>query len=116
MIRKTTFTKIVIIADMRGCMGRKNEMKVSKAFTIGLEEAAYIAMESDRLSLKVSAFVNKLIRKAMLEAQAKEQIKHKPSAKCFKCNEYRGYDLVNKEWLCEVCKTEKTEYINAIVK
>ena len=96
-------------------MGRKNEMKVSKAFTIGLEEAAFIAMESDRLSLKVSAFVNRLIRKAMLEAQGKEQIKHKPAGKCHKCNEYRGYDLVGKEWLCEVCKLEKTEYINAIV-
>ena len=105
-------------------MGRKNEMKVSKAFTIGLEEAAYIAMESDRLSLKVSAFVNRLIRKAMLEAQGKEQIKHKPSGKCHTCNEYRGYDLVDigkppimkMEWLCEVCKTEKTEYIKAIVQ
>ena len=72
-------------------MGRKNEMKVSKAFTIGLEEAAFIAMESDRLSLKVSAFVNRLIRKAMLEAQDKEQIKHKPSGKCHKCNESVSY-------------------------
>ena len=97
-------------------MGRKNEMKVSKAFTIGLSEAAFIQMESDRLSLKVSAFVNKLLRKAMLEAHGKEQIKHKPSGKCFKCNEYRGYDLVDMEWLCEVCKTEKTEYIKAIVQ
>jgi Zn finger protein HypA/HybF involved in hydrogenase expression len=97
-------------------MGRKNEMKVSKAFTIGLEEAAFIAMESDRLSLKVSAFVNKLIRKAMLEALGKEQKKHKPSGKCHKCNEYRGYDLVDMDWLCEVCKTEKTEYIKAIVQ
>jgi hypothetical protein len=96
-------------------MGRKNEMKVSKAFTIGLEEAAFIAMESERRGLKVSAFVNKLIRKAMLETQGKEQIKHKPSGKCFKCNEYRGYDLVDMDWLCEVCKTEKTEYIKAIV-
>ena len=51
----------------------------------------------------------------MLEAQDKEQIKHKPSGKCHKCNEYRGYDLVNMDWLCEVCKTEKTEYIKAIV-
>jgi len=97
-------------------VGRKNEMKVSKAFTIGLEEAAFIAMESERLSLKVSAFVNKLIRKAMLKARGEEQKKYKPSGKCFECNEYRGYDLVEKEWLCEVCETEKTEYINAIVK
>ena len=97
-------------------MGRKNEMKVSKAFTIGLEEAAFIAMESERKGLKVSTFVNALIRKALLKARGEEQKKYKPSGKCFKCNEYRGYDLIEKEWLCEVCKTEKTEYIKAIVQ
>jgi len=96
-------------------MGRKNEMKVSKAFTIGLSEAAFIQMESDRLSLKVSAFVNQIIRKAMLKAHGKEEKKYKPVGHCHKCQTNRGYDLVDMEWLCEVCKLEKTEYIKAIV-
>ena len=96
-------------------MGRKNEMKVSKAFTIGLEEAAFIAMESDRTGLKVSAFVNKLIRDAMLKARGEEQKERKPAGHCFKCQTMRGYDLVDAEWLCDVCQTEKTEYITEIV-
>jgi hypothetical protein len=89
---------------------------ISKAFTIGLEEAAFIAMESERLSLKVSAFVNKLIRKAMLKARGEEEKKYKPAGHCFKCQTTRGYDLVDMEWLCDVCKTEKTEYIKEIVR
>jgi rubredoxin len=96
-------------------MGRKNEFKVSKAFTLGLEEVAYLKMESERKDMNVSLFVNQLIRKAMFEALGKEQKKHKPSGRCHTCNEYRGYDLVDMDWLCEVCKTEKTEYIKAIV-
>jgi|TARA_R100001086_G_C11732019_1_gene229971 rubredoxin len=97
-------------------MGRKNEMKVSKAFTIGLEEAAFIAMESERKGLKVSAFVNKLIRQALLKARGEEVKERKPAGQCHECGERRGYDLVDMEWLCEVCKTEKTEYIKAIVQ
>jgi hypothetical protein len=96
-------------------MGRKNEMKVSKAFTIGLEEAAFIAMESERRAFKVSAYVNRLIRKAMLKARGEEAKEYKPIGHCHKCQTNRGYDLVDMEWLCEVCKLEKTEYIKAIV-
>ena len=96
-------------------MGRANEMKVSKAFTIGLEEAAFIAMESERKDLKVSAFVNRLIRKAMLKARGEEQQERKPAGQCHSCGERRGYDLVDMDWLCEVCGTEKTEYITELI-
>jgi len=96
-------------------MGRKNEFKVSKAFTLGLEEVAYLKMESERKDMNVSLFVNALIRKAMLEARGEEERTRKPVAQCHPCGTTRGYDLVDNEWMCEYCKTEKTEYIKAIV-
>jgi len=96
-------------------MGRKNEFKVSKAFTLGLEEVAYLKMESERKDMNVSLFVNALIRKAMLKARGEEQKERKPAGQCHTCGERRGYDLVNNEWLCEVCQTEKTEFISALM-
>jgi len=96
-------------------MGRKNEFKVSKAFTLGLEEVAYLKMESERKDMNVSLFVNALIRKAMLKARGEEQRERKPAGQCHKCGDRRGYDLVNNEWLCEVCGTEKTEFISALM-
>ena len=97
-------------------MGRKNEFKVSKAFTLGLEEVAYLKMESERKDMNVSLFINHLIRKAMLKARGEEQRERKPAGQCHECGERRGYDLVDMEWLCDVCKTEKTEYIKALVQ
>jgi len=96
-------------------MGRKNEFKVSKAFTLGLEEVAFLKVESEKADMNVSLFVNLLIRKAMLKARGKEEQERKPMGQCHECSGYRGYDHVNNEWLCEVCQTEKTEYINTIV-
>ena len=97
-------------------MGRKNEFKVSKAFTLSIEEVAYLKMESERRDMNASQFVNRLIRKAMLKARGEEQRERKPAGQCHKCGERRGYDLVNNEWLCEVCQTEKTEFISALVQ
>jgi len=96
-------------------MGRKNEFKVSKAFTLGLEEVAYLKMESERKDMNVSLFVNALIRKAMLKARGEEQRERKPAGQCHECGERRGYDLVNTEWVCEVCQTEKTEFISELM-
>jgi len=96
-------------------MGRKNEFKVSKAFTLGLEEVAYLKMESERKDMNVSLFVNALIRKAMLKARGEEQRERKPAGQCHECGDRRGYDLVNNEWLCEVCQTEKTEFISELM-
>ena len=100
-------------------MGRKNEFKVTKAFSLGLQEMAYLKVESEANDLSVSAFVNKIIRAAMLKAIGKEQKKGKPMGHCHQCSAPRGYDLVVNgvvpEWLCEVCKTEKTEFIAEIV-
>jgi len=96
-------------------MGRKNEFKVTKAFSLGLQEMAYLKVESEANDLSVSAFVNKIIRAAMLKAIGKEEKKTKPVGHCHQCSAPRGYDLVDEEWLCEVCKTEKTEFIAEIV-
>jgi len=97
-------------------MGRKNEFKVTKAFSMGLQEMAFIKVESEANDLSVSAFVNKIVRKAMLKSRGKEEKKSKPVGHCHTCSAPRGYDLVENEWICEVCKTEKTEYITEIVR
>jgi hypothetical protein len=97
-------------------MGRKNEFKVTKAFSMGLQEMAFLKVESEANDLSVSAFVNKIVRSAMLKAQGKEVKKSKPVGHCHKCSVPRGYVEVGKEWICEVCKTEKTEYITEIVR
>jgi len=106
-------------------MGRKNEFKVSKAFTLGLEEVAFLKVASEEGDMNASQFLNKLLRKAMLKARKEEEIERKPAGHCHKCNQYRGYDLIEKEptagagryeWVCEVCGLEKTEYISEIVK
>ena len=97
-------------------MGRKNEFKVSKAFTLGLEEVAFLKVASEEGDMNASQFLNKLLRKAMLKARKEEEIERKPAGHCHKCNQYRGYDLVENEWICEVCGLEKTEYISEIVK
>jgi len=97
-------------------MGRKKEFKVTKAFSMGLQEMAFVAVESEANDLSVSAFVNKIVRTAMLKARGKEEKKSKPVGHCHQCSAPRGYDEVGKEWICEVCKTEKTEYIAEIVR
>jgi len=96
-------------------MGRKNEFKVTKAFSLGLQEMAFLKVESEANELSVSAFVNKIIRSAMLKSIGKEQKIRKPVAHCHTCSTNRPYDLVEEEWLCEVCKTEKTEYIAELI-
>jgi rubredoxin len=96
-------------------MGRKNEFKVSKAFTLGLEEVAYLKMESERKDMNVSLFVNQLIRRAMIKARGEEAKVRKPAGHCHECQESRGYDLIDNEWICDVCGLEKTEFISELV-
>jgi len=96
-------------------MGRKNEFKVSKAFTLGLEEVAYLKMESERKDMNVSLFVNQLIRRAMIKARGEEARVRKPVGHCHECQKSRGYDLIDNEWICDVCGLEKTEFISALV-
>jgi len=96
-------------------MGRKNEFKVSKAFTLGLQEVAYLKVASEQKDMNASEFINLLLRKAMLKASGHEEKARKPAGRCHKCSEHRGYDLVDDEWICEVCGLEKTAYISELV-
>jgi len=97
-------------------MGRKKEFVASKSFTLGLSELKYMEKKCNERGIKASKFLNRLLRKAMLADLEKENLRRKPVGRCHKCEDFRGYDLVDDEWLCEVCKLEKTEYISAIVK
>jgi rubredoxin len=97
-------------------MGRKKEFVASKSFTLGLQELMYMEKKCNEQGIKASKFLNRLLRRAMLTDLEKENLRRKPVGRCHTCEDFRGYDLVDDEWLCEVCKLEKTEYINAIVK
>ena len=48
-------------------MGRKPEFKVSKAFTIGMQEAGFLAEKSHSMGMKASQYINWLLRQEMLE-------------------------------------------------
>ena len=96
-------------------MGRKKEFVASKSFTLGLQELMYMEKKCHQDGIKASKFLNRLLRDAMLAELKKENLKRKPIGRCHTCEDYRGYDLVDHEWLCEVCNLEKTEYINEIV-
>jgi rubredoxin len=97
-------------------MGRKKEFVASKSFTLGLQELMYMEKKCNEQGIKASKFLNRLLRKAMLADLEKENLRRKPVGRCHTCEDFRGYDLVDDEWLCEVCQLEKTEYISAIVK
>ena len=93
-------------------MGRKPEFKVSKAFTIGLQEAGFLAEKSASMGMKASAYINWLLRQEMLE-ERREKIR-KPQAYC--CDGYTDFNLVKDRWLCEKCGNDKTEYMTALIE
>ena len=93
-------------------MGRKPEFKVSKAFTIGLQEAGFLAEKSRSMGMKASQYINWLLRQEMLEER--NSIVRKPQAYC--CEGYTEFDLIKDRWVCEKCNRDKTDYINAIIK
>ena len=95
-----------------GLMGRKPEFKVSKAFTIGLQEAGFLAEKSRSMGMKASQYINWLLRQEMLEER--NSVVRKPQAYC--CEGYTGFDLVKDRWVCEKCNRDRTDYIKAIVE
>ena len=97
-------------------MGRKKEFVASKSFTLGLSELMYMEKKCNKQGIKASKFLNGLLRDAMRVDLEKENLTRKPIGNCHNCQTYRGYDLVNDEWLCEVCQLEKTEYIKELVQ
>jgi len=70
-------------------MGRQKEFKVGKSFTFGISELAWLAKHCHKEKIKGSEFMNKLLRKAMLEdkdVKVKESNTHVEH--CILCNDY----------------------------
>jgi hypothetical protein len=94
-------------------MGRTNEFRVAKAFTLGMTEAAWLA-EKVKKGQKASRVVNNLIRAAI--AVEKKKRPEKPAKWCGDCASYQGYDLIDDKWLCEKCKSDGTDYIIELLR
>jgi rubredoxin len=94
-------------------MGRKPEFKVSKAFTIGMQEAGFLAEESHRMGMKASQYINWLLREAMLEKMQREPTK--PQASCNKCLTTTSFDFIDERWICDDCGNDRTDYIESVI-
>ena len=100
-------------------MGRIKEFKVSKAFTIGIDEAKFLQVECERTGSKASALINKWIREQM-SMQVEEIRKVRgPESYCTKCAAYKEYlNVVTDKisWVCETCQDDKTELIEGMIR
>lgn len=99
-------------------MGRIKEFKVSKAFTIGIDEAKFLQVECERTGSKASALINKWIREQM-SMQVEEIRKVRgPESYCTKCAAYKEYlKPVGMDcWLCVTCNDDKTELIEGMIR
>ena len=103
-------------------MGRIKEFKVSKAFTIGIDEAKFLQVECERTGSKASALINKYIREQM-SMQVEEIRKVRgPESYCTKCAAYKEYVKVQDgsqypvEWHCVTCDDDKTELIEGMIR
>ncbi len=99
-------------------MGRIKEFKVSKAFTIGIDEAKFLQVECERTGSKASALINKWIREQM-SMQVEEIRKVRgPESYCTVCAGYKEYrkhpDSIT--WHCETCGDDKTELIEGMIR
>ena len=97
-------------------MGRKKEWKASKSFTLGISEIAFMEEHCYELNIKGSEYVNKLIRKEMLQAQDKERQQHGPINWCTSCGNNREYEVKKNKWLCKECGDDKTEVIKYLIE
>ena len=107
-------------------MGRIKEFKVSRAFTIGIDQAKFLQIECERTGTKASALINKCINEKM-QGRTEEIRKVKgPEAYCTKCAAYKEYlrkgvesqtsKINNKRWVCETCGDDKTELISGMIR
>ena len=86
-------------------MGRKNEFKATKSFTITMSELSWLAEYSDRTNQKASAVVNRLIREAMLKDKTDPNRDTTP-ASCDTCDAWTPH---NKHFVCLECKEVNTK-------
>jgi len=102
-------------------MGRIREFKVSRAFTIGIDQAKFLQIECERTGTKASALINKWINEKM-EGRVEEIREFKgPESYCTKCAAYKEYDRIDSvsrgiRWLCETCEDDKSELINSMIR
>jgi S-adenosylmethionine synthetase len=103
-------------------MGRIKEFKVSRAFTIGIDQAKFLQVECERTGTKASALINKWINEKM-KGRVEDIRKVKgPESYCTICAAYKEYNCVtdlqqDKEvWECESCGDDKTEYIDNMIR
>ena len=107
-------------------MGRIKEFKVSRAFTIGIDQAKFLQVECERTGTKASALINKWINEKM-EGRVEEIRKVKgPESYCTECSAYKEYIRDANEhnldkgelyhWVCETCGTDKTQMINDLIE
>ena len=104
-------------------MGRIKEFKVSKAFTIGIDEAKFLQVECERTGSKASALINKWIREQM-SMQVEEIRKVRgPESYCTECQAYKEYNhmlgpkiKLGLRWLCDGCSDDKTELIEGMIR
>ena len=99
-------------------MGRINEFKVGKAFTLGLDEITFLKVECERTGSKASYLINKWIREKM-NMQVEEIRKVRgPEAYCSQCSAYKEHirdGQLNMTWLCETCGNDQTDKIDGMI-
>jgi len=102
-------------------MGRIKEFKVSRAFTIGIDQAKFLQVECERTGTKASALINKWINEKM-QGRTEEIRKVKgPESYCTVCAAYKEYLMDTDKnqfeiWVCETCGDNKTELINGMIR
>jgi len=82
-------------------MGRINEFKVAKSFTLGISECGWLAKHCYDEKIKASEFMNKLLRKEMLKDR-KEKVNdsNTQEAYCKNCNDWKPHFV---DMVCSNC-------------
>jgi S-adenosylmethionine synthetase len=100
-------------------MGRIKEFKVSRAFTIGIDQAKFLQVECERTGTKASALINRWINEKMEGRVEEIRTVKGPEAYCTKCGAYKEYIVhpdSDKRWRCETCDDDKTELIDGMIR
>jgi len=99
-------------------MGRIREFKVSRAFTIGIDQAKFLQVECERTGTKASALINKWINEKMQGRVEEIRTVKGPESYCTKCAAYKEYDRSRgpDHWVCETCGDDKTELIDGMIR
>jgi uncharacterized paraquat-inducible protein A len=80
-------------------MGRRNEFKVAKSFTICMAEIAWLAEYCERTKQKASVVVNKLLREAMVKDKT-DPNRQTSGASCDKCDAWTPHTV---DMICTKC-------------